>query len=255
VPAQRCRCLFASMVLMLLLLSAATAAASAATGGTTAAWDADDGDLALLSRRRSSQGGELAEGAQPRSAFVTVAQDSSGVWWFERGGQRFLSAGVSNLNDGGLDDGVGDVLGAPCRAQQNTSLCGDTNNWDMRLNYSPYFNVTQALFNGSAAQWAEDAAARLESWHFNTISGYSSSLAERAVAHRGNMFYNRLLMFATRFAEPSGTPLQQSTAGGCFGADVFSAEFETSSDTYAQANVAPRANDSALLGWHFEKVK
>ena len=179
--------------------------------------------------------------------FATVERDAAtGAWWFRRGSERFLSVGVSNLNDGGLDDGVGDVLGRECRQQQNTSLCGDTNNWDMDLNYSPYHTVTQALFNGSAEAWAADAAAKLEGWHFNTISGYSSAPAERAMGARG-LFYNRLLMFATRFAMPGGTPLQQSTAGGCFGADVFSAEFAADADTYARANVQPRANDTALL--------
>lgn len=182
--------------------------------------------------------------------FVTVGRDASGVWWFQQGEKRFLSIGVSNLNDGGKDDGVGDVLGRECRAQQNSSSCGDTNNWDMTLNYSPYFNVTQALFNGSAKAWAADAAGRLKSWNFNTISGYSSAVAERAVAEH-DMFYNRLLMFATRFAMPAGTPLEKSTAGGCFNSDVFSDEFVTSCDSYAKANVAPRANDTALLGWHF----
>eukprot|EP01052_Picozoa_sp_SAG31_P036284 SAG31_NODE_4504_length_3181_cov_1.851720_2_plen_510_part_00 len=184
-------------------------------------------------------------------SFVSV-ENVDGVWWFRRGSDRFLSIGVSNLNDGGPDDGVGDVLGRECRAQQKTSLCGDTNNWDMLLNYAPYFNVTRAIFR-SNEEWATDAASRLDSWHFNTISGYSSTTAERAVAKRGNMFYNRLLMFATRFAMPFGTPLQQSTAGGCFGADVFSADFEEHSDQYAKRNVEPRANDTALLGWHFEK--
>lgn len=193
-----------------------------------------------------------ADGARP-SQFATVERDATtGTWWFQRGSERFLSQGVSNLNDGGLDDGVGDVLGTECRKQQNTSLCGDTNNWDMDLNYSPYHNVTQALFNGSAEAWAEDSAAMLESWHFNTISGYSSTHAERAMGARG-LFYNRLLMFATRFAMPGGTPLQQSTAGGCFGVDIFSPTFAADADAYARANVLPRANDTALLGWHFEK--
>ena len=154
---------------------------------------------------------------------------------------------MSNLNDGGLDNGVGDVLGRECRHQKNTALCGDTNNWDMVLNYSPYHTVTQAKFNGSAERWAADAAARLQGWHFNTISGYSSAVAEQAVGSIG-MYYNRLLMFATNFAMPGGTLLQQSTAGGCFCHDVFSDEFVNASDAYATANVLPRANDTALLG-------
>ena len=73
------------------------------------------------------------------------------------------------------------------------------------------------------------------------------------VIYNIGMYYNRLLMFATRFAMPFGTPLQQSTAGGCFNADVFSNEFVTACDSYAKENVAPRANDTALSGWHFEK--
>jgi hypothetical protein len=80
---------------------------------------------------------------------------------------------------------VGGVLATPCRQQENSSACGDTNNWDMQLGYSPYHTVTQALFNGSSAAWAADAAGRLDAWNFNTISGYSSAVAEKAVAERG----------------------------------------------------------------------
>ena len=47
--------------------------------------------------------------------------------------------------------------------------------------------------------------------------------------------------------------MQRSTANGCFAMDVFDAAFEQQSDTYARANVRPRALDSALLGWHFDK--
>ena len=127
----------------------------------------------------------VASSAAPLQ-FVTVSRDpKTGAWWFKHGSKQFLSIGVSNLNDGGMDDGVGDVLGRECRRQQNSSTCGDTNNWDMDLNFSPYYRVTQALFNGSSENWAADAAQRLDSWHFNTISGYSSAVAERAVAARG----------------------------------------------------------------------
>lgn len=189
------------------------------------------------------------------SAFVTVQKDAHGVWWFAQNGSTFLSTGVANLNNGGPDDGVGDVLGAPCRAHENGSLlghlCGDTNNWDMDRHFSPYNNVTNALFSSEQA-FVDDAAARLDSWGFNTVTGYSSAVAERAMGRRG-LYYNRLLMFGTRFAEPAGTPLQQQTAGGCFNYDVFSKEFEAASDAYARTNVAPRAGDPALLGWHFDK--
>jgi hypothetical protein len=166
------------------------------------------------------------------SKFVTVAKDpDTGAWWLQRDGKPFLSLGVSNLNNGGGDDGVGGVLRGPCRAQMGSALCGDTNNWDMVARYSPYNNVTRALFDRSSDEasdeaWAADAAARLEGWGFNTVSGYSSAVAERAVGARG-MFYNRLLMFGTRFAEPAGTPLQKTSVGGCFSSDVFSDEFET----------------------------
>ena len=187
------------------------------------------------------------------SKFVTVERDSStDAWWLQRDGKRFLTLGVSNLNNGGDDDGVGGLLRDPCRAQMGTDLCGDTNNWDMVARYSPYNNVTRALFNHSDEAWAADAVARLEGWSFNTISGYSSAVAERAVASRG-MLYNRLLMFGTRFAEPGGTSLQKTSAGGCFASDVFSSDFETFADDYAKANVQPRADDPALLGWHFDK--
>ena len=184
--------------------------------------------------------------------FVTVERGPDGVWWFQHRGQRFFSTGVSNVNNGGADDGAGGVLARPCRAQENSSLCGDTNNWSMGLGYAPYHNVTMALFNGSEPLWADDTVARLGAWGFNSVGGYSSHVAEAAVG-RAEMYYNHLLMFATRFAMPAGTPLQQTTAGGCFAYDVFSARFEAAADAYARENVAPRANDPWLLGWHFEK--
>ena len=130
------------------------------------------------------------------ATFVHVKKGADGVWWLERGGKQLFSTGVSNLNDGGHDDGVGGVLAAPCQQQENSTLCGDTNNWDMQLGYSPYFNVTQALFNRSSLDWATDAAGRLSSWGFNTISGYSSAVAEQAVAARG-MLYTHLVRSKT----------------------------------------------------------
>lgn len=197
------------------------------------------------------------------SAYVGLRQDSSGRWWFTApgSGATFFSTGVANVNDGGADDGVGGVLSEPCQRQTGSELCGDTNNWDMQLGFAPYHNVTQALFDGNDTAFYDDAVARLRAWNFNTITGYSSAAAERAVgraydAATGNappMYYNRLLMFATRFAEPGGTPMQRSTANGCFAADVFDAAFERQSDAYARANVLPRATDPALLGWHFDK--
>jgi hypothetical protein len=193
--------------------------------------------------------------AMAEAGFVRVQRNGS-VWWFEHDGRHFFSTGVSNVNDGGLDDGVGGVLRHPCCRELdlplNSCLCGDTNNWDMQMGWAPYHNVTQALYNGSAAAWADDTVHRLRAWSFNTISGYSSGVAERAAA-RSELYYNRLLMFATRFAEPGGTPLEQATAGGCFGVDVFSITFEHDADEYARQNVAPRAADPGLLGFHFDK--
>ena len=185
--------------------------------------------------------------------YVTVEKDAhSGVWWFKHRGERFFSTGVSNVNNGGADDGTGGVLSTPCQQQENTTLCGDTNNWDMALHFAPYYNITQALFNTSERAWAADSITRLQSWHFNTLGGYSAAVAERT-AGQNSMYYNHLLMFATRFAMPAGTPLQRTTAGGCFAYDVFSDEFAAASDAYAAANVPSRAEDPSLLGWHFEK--
>ena len=112
--------------------------------------------------------------------------------------------------------------------------------------------MAQALFNGSEPAWADDAVARLRTWGFNTLGGYSSGVAEAAAGRQG-VYYNKLLMFATRFAMPNGTPLEKTTKCGCFAYDVFSDAFAAASDTYARANVLPRAEDPWLLGWHFEK--
>ena len=169
----------------------------------------------------SGSAGHVGGGDQGGSGgFVQVEKDSQGVWWFVHKGQRFFSTGVSNVNNGGSDDGVGGVLSAPCQQQQNTTLCGDTNNWDMVRNYAPYHNITQELFNDSEPAWADDAVSRLRFWGFNTLGGYSSGVAEAAAGSQGT-YYNKLLMFATRFAMPDGTALQQTTKCGCFAYDVF----------------------------------
>ena len=81
--------------------------------------------------------------ADAAAGFVGVVKDDQGVWWLEHGGRRFFSTGVSNVNNGGLDDGVGGVLSTPCQQQEDTALCGDTNNWDMVRHYAPYYNITQ----------------------------------------------------------------------------------------------------------------
>ena len=48
----------------------------------------------------------LAVAPSTPSKYVTVSNTADGVWWLEQDGKPFFSTGISNLNDGGLDDGV-----------------------------------------------------------------------------------------------------------------------------------------------------
>jgi hypothetical protein len=51
-----------------------------------------------------------------RAGFVRTVKDTSGVWWLEHDGRRFLQLAVNHVNDGGLDDGVGGRESVECRS-------------------------------------------------------------------------------------------------------------------------------------------
>ena len=91
---------------------------------------ADDDEAVFGSRRQTNTGPQ-------EFCFVSVQNDSSGVWWFAHRGQRFLSKGVNHVNNGGQDDGVGGRGSPACKAGVThgaakivgSPLCGDARSY------------------------------------------------------------------------------------------------------------------------------
>ena len=129
-------------------------------------------------------------------AFVGLAQDASGAWWFTDAGKKFLSFSVNHVNTGGLDDGVGGREAAVCQAATNNSLCGDSLNFAGQLGYAPLLGVVLDKF-GTEAAWAAATVAELGSFGFNGVSGWSHTLAERAAAASGQYYFHLLDMGTT----------------------------------------------------------
>ena len=179
--------------------------------------------------------------------FVSVQKDSSGVWWFAHRGQHFLSKGVNHVNNGGQDDGVGGRESPACKAGvtrgaakiPGSPLCGDTLSYSPLIGYAPYFNSTQERY-GSEEKWASVTATRLESWNFNTLGGWSATVAEKAAAARG-LYYAHLLDLGTTWLSHTGLDH-----------DVFNASFAAQCQAAVAKQVAPRANDEQLLGWQLD---
>eukprot|EP01050_Picozoa_sp_SAG11_P005649 SAG11_NODE_406_length_9736_cov_3.229117_1_plen_1784_part_00 len=179
--------------------------------------------------------------------FVTVQKDSSGMWWFAHRGERFLSKGVNHVNNGGEDDGVGGRESPACKAGvtrgvakiPGSPLCGDTLSYSPLIGYSPYFNSTQER-HGSEEKWANVTTSRLRSWNFNTLGGWSATIAEKAAATRG-LYYAHLLDLGTTWLSHTGLDH-----------DVFNASFSAQCQTAVAKQVAPRANDEQLLGWQLD---
>jgi len=173
-------------------------------------------------------------------AFVTVEKDAGGVWWFKHGDASFLSRGVNHVNNGGQDDGVGGRESAQCKAATGHDLCGDSLSFGRNLTYSPYFNSTMDRYGGSEAAWANNTAERLAQWGFNTVGGWSCTLAERAGAARG-LYYAHLLDMGTTWLNHAGLDHDPWT-------EAFAAQCEA----VARVEVAARASDELLLGYQID---
>lgn len=180
-----------------------------------------------------------------RADYVHLVQDGSGVWWFEQGGKRFWSAVANHVNNGGMDDGVGGREKAVCQGlvpgpgSPNNTLCGDSLNFGGRLGYAPYFNVTQDKYGPDESVWAEAQVARLSSWGFNGISGWSARVAEVAAGNAGLYYFHLLDIGVTwPFAWDKGLDY-----------DVFSSNFSVQAEAIAAKEVPPRAQDPHLMAW------
>ena len=118
-------------------------------------------------------------------------------------------------------------------------MCGDTLSYSPLIGYSPYYNTTQER-HGSEEKWASVTATRLESWNFNTLGGWSATVAEKAAATRG-LYYAHLLDLGTTWLSHTGLDH-----------DVFNASFAAQCQAAVAEQVAPRANDEQLLGWQLD---
>ena len=187
------------------------------------------------------------QGVGVTDRFVSVQKDSSGVWWFSHKGHHFLSKGVNHVNNGGQDDGVGGRESPACKAGvtrgvakiPGSPLCGDTLSYSPLIEYAPYFNSTLERY-GSEEKWASVTATRLESWNFNTLGGWSATVAEKAAASR-SLYYAHLLDLGTTWLSHTGLDH-----------DVFNASFAAQCEAVVAKQVAPRANDEQLLGWQLD---
>eukprot|EP00756_Hemistasia_phaeocysticola_P061858 Hpha_TRINITY_DN5257_c0_g1::TRINITY_DN5257_c0_g1_i1::g.116483::m.116483 len=173
------------------------------------------------------------------AGFVTVEKDATGVWWFVHDGNKFLSKGVNHVNNGGLDDGVGGRESVQCQDATGSELCGDTLSWGKGLTYAPYHNATQARWH-TAQAWANGTVERLKSLGMNTLSGWSSKLAEGTASDAG-LYYVHLLDIGTTWLHHGG--LEH---------DVWTPEFVTQANEVAQREVAPRASDPHLIGYQLD---
>ena len=89
-------------------------------------------------------------------------------------------------------------------------------------------------------QGANSTTERLRSWGFNSLGGWSATVAERAGAARG-LYYAHLLDMGTTWLRHNGLDH-----------DPWSAAFAQQCAAVAAAQVAPRATDEHLLGWQLD---
>ena len=174
--------------------------------------------------------------AQP---YVTLVNDSSGTWWFSHLGKQFLSFAVNHANNGNpFDDGVGGREREVCRAATGNNLCGDSLNFGGKLGYAPYFNVTQDKYGPDESAWANASIARVLSWGFNGISGWSHTVAESAARSAGAYYYHLL-----------DAGITWPHAGNGLDFDAWSANFSQQIAVIVAREVPPRANDTQLIAW------
>ncbi len=141
--------------------------------------------------------------AEEPSRFVRV-QQLDGRWWFVRGEERFLALGVNVI--------------LPMDSSKPRS--------------GPVYNVLPK-YNNDRAAWAEDVSARLRSWNFNTIAGWSDPY-----------LYENVPTYHTRvvYMGPWGNKDSRLI-------DVFSPAYSNALETTAREEIAPHATNEYLIGY------
>ncbi len=171
--------------------------------------------------------------------FVHTVHGQNGAGWLEHNSQSFLSLAVNHVNNGGQDDGVGGRERAVCVAATNNTLCGDSLNFAGKLNYAPYNNVTMDKYGNNETLWAQSAISRLQSYGYNSISGWSARISETAAAAQG-MYYFHLLDMGVTWPTAWSKGLDF---------DVWSSNYSDQCEQIASIEVAMRADDPYLIAW------
>jgi Beta-galactosidase len=148
-------------------------------------------------------------GLQGKNTGYFHTEQIDGAWWFVTpAGNVFFSKGVNNIN-----------------------YQGDTSR---AFGYSPYGRLTAQKY-GSAREWAEATAERLQGWGFNTVGAWST-----AIMTERQMPYTPVL----NLAASSGANWLRGEV-----ADVFSPQFQSAVQRQAERLCSPKAHDPYLLGY------
>jgi agarase len=174
--------------------------------------------------------------------------DSNSKWWMRcpfLGNATTLTMGVNHIEN---CDASGCPAGTFGPRHNGSDGLGGFCAWfcisyDSSFNQSAYLLSTQARY-GSTEQWASSASSRLQSWQFNTVGSWSSyELTRPQSAPLGGSVYGLsldmlLTSFEHRMLPHGGMPV-----------DVFSSAFSERCASIAEKQVAPRANDTSVLGY------
>jgi len=116
--------------------------------------------------------------------------------------------------------------------------------WCQALGYSPYHRNSERLF-GSEAAWAEDVAAKLRNWNFNTV-GQSDRREE--IASQG-LAYAPILRIGQRFSDIAAIIPKTYWTGF---PDVFDERFPRFCGMIAETECRPWRDDPDLLGYYID---
>lgn len=152
--------------------------------------------------------------AQPQGGFVRVHNDSRGVWWLSRS-----------------SDGRAATLSLGVVAVQYKQFS------DWRTGVSRYQQANDREFGGNHSRWGDAASSLMQRLGFNTMGCWSDPAATSAAARAGMMYTPGI---GIGWAESDGYRHFP---------DVFDPAFAGNASVVAREQIAPFANDTALIGW------
>ncbi len=119
------------------------------------------------------------------------------------------------------------------------------------LRYSPYKRFVEANYPSLEA-WADETAARLRAWGFNSLGAASDVklLAGRGFSHVSDSALRMGMSFATTNAEHSIRPSEGRPCSAL--PNVFHPDFPAHCDRIAAERCAAAKDDPDLLGWYID---